>query len=76
MAPLVVHLVAWVGFWLVGLAGLLPSAGTLAGALRFALAAMFVFTAVLHFVPRTRSDLVQMVPAALPAYDAPLPSHG
>ena len=67
MAPLIVQLVAWAGFWLVGLVGLLPSAGTLAGALRFARAAMFVVTAVSHFLPRTRSELVQMVPPALPA---------
>jgi uncharacterized membrane protein len=28
---------------------------------------MFVFTAVSHFHPRTRPDLVRMVPASLPA---------
>jgi len=37
------------------------------GALSFALAAMFVFTAVSHFHPRTRPDLIRMVPASLPA---------
>ena len=28
---------------------------------------MFVFTAVSHFHPRTRADLIRMVPASLPA---------
>ena len=37
------------------------------GALRVALSAMFLFTAASHFHPRTRCDLVQMVPASLPA---------
>ena len=36
-------------------------------ALRVALAAMFVFTAVTHFHPQTRPDLVRMVPPALPS---------
>jgi uncharacterized membrane protein len=31
------------------------------------MAAMFVFTAVSHFHPRTRPDLVRMVPSGLPA---------
>lgn len=67
MAPLIVQLVAWVGFWLVGLTGLLPAAATPVGALRFALAVMFGFTALSHFLPRTRPDLIRMVPLALPA---------
>lgn len=67
MAPLIVQLVAWAGFWLAGLAGLLPAAATPVGALRFALAVMFGFTALSHFLPRTRPDLVRMVPPALPA---------
>jgi hypothetical protein len=45
MAPLIVHLVAWTGFWLAGRAGLLPAAATPVGALRYALAVMFAFTA-------------------------------
>lgn len=67
MVPLIVQLLAWVVFWLVGLMGLLPAAASAVGALRFALAVMFVFTALSHFLPRTRSDLVRMVPPALPA---------
>ena len=67
MAPLVVQLVAWAGFWLAGLTGLLPAAATPVGALRFALAVMFGFTALSHFLPRTRPDLIRMVPPALPA---------
>ncbi len=67
MAPLIVQLVAWAGFWLAGVTGLLGVAATPAGALRFALAAMFFFTAVSHFLPRTRPDLIRMVPTSLPA---------
>ena len=67
MAPLIVQLVAWAGFWLVGLVGLLQATATVAGALRFALAVMFVFTAMSHFLPQTRPDLVRMVPRALAA---------
>jgi uncharacterized membrane protein len=67
MAPLVVQLLAWAGFWLAGRAGLLPVAASPVGALRLALAVMFGFTALAHFVPRSRADLVRMVPAALPA---------
>ena len=46
MAPLIVQLVAWIGFWLAGVTELLPAAGTPVGALRFALAVMFGFTAL------------------------------
>ncbi len=67
MAPLIVQLVAWAGFWLAGIIGLVPAAATPAGALRFALTVMFGFTALSHFLPRTRADLVRMVPPALPA---------
>lgn len=67
MAPLIVQLVAWAAFWLAGLVGLLPAASTPVGALRFALAVMFGFTALSHFLPRTRPDLVRMVPPGLPA---------
>lgn len=67
MAPLVVQLVAWAALWLAGLTGLFPAAGTPVGALRFALAVMFGFTALSHFLPRTRPDLVRMVPPAFPA---------
>src|SRR5262249_6738037 len=50
MGPLIVMLVAW----------------AVARSLRIALAAMFFFTAVSHFLPRTRPDPVRMVPQALP----------
>jgi uncharacterized membrane protein len=66
MAPLIVQLVAWAVFFGLGTAGLVPSAATLPGALRFALAVMFAFTALSHFLPRTRPDLIRMVPPRLP----------
>lgn len=66
MAPLIVMLVGWVGFRLFGAVGFLEAGRSWSGALRLALAAMFVFTAASHFVPRTRADLVRMVPPALP----------
>lgn len=50
-----------------GFAGLWQQADSWAGALRVALAAMFTFTAISHFHPRTRPDLIRMVPRALPA---------
>lgn len=66
MAPLVVMIVGWALFRLLGLFGL-DAAATWTGALRFALAAMFAFTAMSHFHPRTRPDLIAMVPGSLPA---------
>jgi uncharacterized membrane protein len=65
MAPLIVMGVAWVAFRLFGSLGL-KAASSWVGALRFALAAMFAFTAVSHFLPGTRPDLVRMVPPGLP----------
>jgi uncharacterized membrane protein len=56
MAPLAVMAVAWLAFWLAGS----PAA------LRYSLAVMFVFTALSHFIPKTRADLVRMVPPAFP----------
>lgn len=67
MTPLIIQIVAWIGFWFAGVTGLLPTAGTPVGALRFALAVMFGFTALSHFLPRTRADLVRMVPPVFPA---------
>ena len=67
MAPLIVMATAWILFRVLGAAGLLGAAGSWSGALRFALASMFVFTALAHFFPRTRPDLVRMVPSAFPA---------
>ncbi len=67
MAPLVVMLFGWVGFRILGAVGSLSEAGTWTGALRYAMAAMFLFTAGSHFAARTRADLIRMVPPALPA---------
>ena len=67
MAPLIVMLVGWLIARAIGSADVWPAADSWSGALRIALAAMFVFTAVSHFHPRTRPDLIRMVPASLPA---------
>ena len=67
MAPLIVMATAWILFRVLGAAGLLGAASSWSGALRFALASMFVFTALAHYLPRTRPDLVRMVPSAFPA---------
>jgi uncharacterized membrane protein len=67
VAPLVVQLTAWAALVLAGRLGALPAAATPVGALRLALAVMFAFTALSHFLPRTRPALVRMVPPALPA---------
>jgi uncharacterized membrane protein len=66
MAPLIVMSVAWVVVRAVGFTGVWDHADSWSGALRFALAAMFGFTAVSHVHPRSRPDLIRMVPAALP----------
>src|SRR5262245_50038364 len=66
MAPLIVMLTVWLLSRLIGATGLWSDADSWTGALRVALAAMFVFTAISHFHPRTRSDLIRMVPARLP----------
>lgn len=67
MAPLIVMLVAWLLVRAIGFSGIWDQADSWAGALRFAFAAMFTFTAISHFHSRTRPDLVRMVPAGLPA---------
>lgn len=67
MAPLIVMVAGWILFRLLGAAGVLGAANSWSGALRFALAVMFVFTALAHFLPRTRPDLVRMVPPSFPA---------
>src|SRR6266851_2652618 len=66
MAPLIVMVAGWVAFRLLGAVGLMNAASSWSGALRFALAAMFAFTALSHFLSRTRADLVRMVPPRLP----------
>ena len=67
MAPLIVMLVSWLIARAIGVIGMWHQADSWTGALRIALAAMFVFTAVSHFHPRTRPDLIRMVPPRLPA---------
>lgn len=67
MVPLLVMLVVWVVVRAIGLAGIWDQADSWGEALRVAFAAMFVFTAISHFHPRTRPDLIRMVPAGLPA---------
>ena len=67
MAPLVVMVVVWIVSRLLGAAGIWESASTWVGSLRFALFAMFLFTAISHFHPRTRQDLIRMVPPSMPA---------
>jgi len=71
MAPLIVMFAAWLIARSIGVTGLWLAVDSWSGALRIALAAMFAFTAVSHFHPETRSDLIRMVPASLPA-PAPL----
>jgi len=66
MAPLIVMLVGWLVARSIGAISVWPPADSWSGALRFALAAMFVFTAASHFHPRTRPDLIRMVPTSLP----------
>lgn len=66
MIPLVVMIVAWAVARGLGATGRFPAAATTVGALRFALAVMFLFTGVSHFLPNTRPDLVRMVPPVLP----------
>lgn len=66
MAPLVVMLGGWLAFRLMGAMGMLSAGATWIGALRYAMSAMFIFTAISHFHPRTRPDLVRMVPPFFP----------
>jgi len=66
MAPLIVMIVAWIAARLAGATGRFPAAASAVGALRFALAIMFLFTGASHFMPNTRPDLVRMVPPVFP----------
>ena len=66
MAPLVVMLVGWLAFRLMGAVGTLSAGATWIGALRYAMSAMFIFTAISHFHSRTRADLVRTVPPLFP----------
>src|SRR4029453_8155482 len=67
MAPLIAMPAAWLLARSIGFGGVWTPADSWSGALRIALAAMFVFTRLSHFSPRTRRDLIGMVPASLPA---------
>ena len=60
-------LTAWLVARAIGFTGVWLQADSWSGALRFALVVMFVFTAVSHFHPGSRRDLIRMVPASLPA---------
>lgn len=67
MAPLIVMIASCLAARAIGVVGMWQETDSWSGALRVALAAMFVFTAVSHFHPRTRPDLIGMVPRGLPA---------
>src|SRR5262245_28023454 len=67
MAPLIVMFATWLIARSIGATGLWSYADSWISTLRIALAAMFTFTAASHFHPRTRPDLVRMVPANFPA---------
>ena len=67
MAPLIVMVISWVAVRAIGAAGFWGTADSWINALRVALAVMFLFTAVSHFHPRTRNDLIRMVPPGLPS---------
>lgn len=69
MAPLIVLVGSWIVARTIGAFGLWDAAASWSHALRFALAAMFLFTAVSHFHPRIRKDLIRMVPPGMPAPD-------
>lgn len=67
MAPLIVMLTGALIARLLGAAGLWAVGDSWVDALAIGLAVMFVFTAISHFHPRVRPDLIRMVPASLPA---------
>jgi uncharacterized membrane protein len=67
MAPLIVMLAGWLVARVIGATGVWAAAASWSGALRIGLSAMFLFTAASHFHPRTRPDLIRMVPTNLPA---------
>lgn len=67
MAPLIVMVAGCLFARLLGFAAGWPQADSWSNALRIGLAVMFLFTAVSHFHPGTRPDLIRMVPAGLPA---------
>lgn len=66
MAPLIVMIISLLVTRSIAITGVWHEADSWTGALRVALATMFVFTAVSHFHPRTRPDLIRIVPPGLP----------
>ena len=66
MAPLIVMIVSLLVTRLIAITGMWQEGDSWSGELRVALATMFVFTAVSHFHPRTRPDLIGIVPPGLP----------
>jgi uncharacterized membrane protein len=65
--PFAVLLVTWGAFRLAGELTAWERADSWQGSLCFVFAAMFAFTAVSHFHPKTRPDLIRMVPPGLPS---------
>lgn len=61
-----VMLAGWLTARVLGAAGLVESAASWSGALRFGLAAMFLFTGLAHFIPGTRREMVRMMPPQFP----------
>ncbi len=68
MAVLIVSFGSMLVFAALGRLGV-PALSSAVDCGRYALAAMFTFTAVSHFAPSTRSDLIAMVPPGLPRPD-------
>jgi uncharacterized membrane protein len=68
MPPLIVMLASWLLVRALGAVGVM-AASSWVDALRLALGVMFLFTAASHFAPRTRPDIVRMVPPAFPRPD-------
>src|SRR4030095_10104460 len=66
MAPLIVMIASLLVSRSIAITGMWQEGDSWTGALRVALGTMFVFTAVSHFHPRTRPDLIRIVPPGLP----------
>lgn len=67
IVPFIFHLVVWGLAWGVGLSGVVPQLSAPVEGIRVGFAAMFVLTGVAHFAPRTRAEMIRMVPPSLPA---------
>ncbi|MEU9609771.1 DoxX family protein [Streptomyces sp. NPDC048057] len=68
MEPLIALIIGFVGARLAGFAGV-DALDDWQTALRVGLSLMFLFTAVAHFEPKLRAQLIDMVPPALPRPD-------